>query len=95
MENQLRKILIDTASAFATAAGCALSTVSRRVKKDPNFFTRIRDSDGSFTARSFDEVMEWFATNWPTGKEKPLELLLWMSETGFQPHALEPAEARP
>ncbi len=84
MENLLRQTLIDTAVAFAHADGCALSNVSRRVKNDPNFFSRLSDTSKSFTARSFDEVMRWCADNWPQGKQMPLGLMKWIAETNYE-----------
>ena len=84
MENELRFTLLETASAFAKACGCALSTVSRRVKNDAAFFSRIKDTSKTFTARTFDEVMFWFAENWPAEKQMPLGLMKWMAETGDQ-----------
>jgi hypothetical protein len=93
LETQLRKILIDMASAFALADGCAVSGVGRRAKSDPNFFARLQDTSKTFTARTFDEVMGWMASNWPAGKQMPLDLLRWMAETGYQPR--QPAEAQP
>lgn len=93
MENQLRQILIETASAFAKADACAVSTVSKRVKNDPNFFTRLHDANKTFTARTFDEVMSWFASNWPTGNHMPLDLLRWIAETNWT--ASDKAEATP
>ncbi|ASP84785.1 MULTISPECIES: hypothetical protein [Sinorhizobium] len=83
MEQELRKILLNTAAAYAAAEACALSTISRRVKNDAAFFTRISQTDKSFTARTFDEVMHWFAENWPKEAQRPLELMKWIADTGF------------
>jgi hypothetical protein len=91
MENQLRTTLLATAGAYSSAEGCGITTVSRRTKNDAAFFGRIADPEKSFTARTFDEVMGWFASNWPAGKQMPLELMLWMSETGYQQKAEIPA----
>jgi hypothetical protein len=84
MENELRKTLIEMGTAFAKASDCAVSTVSRRVKNDPNFFARLSDTTKSFTARTYDEVMRWCADNWPAGKQMPLALMKWVAETGHQ-----------
>jgi hypothetical protein len=81
MENELRTILLRTAQAYASATACALSTVSRRCRNDSSFFVRIADPTKSFTARTFDEVMAWFDSEWPVGKEKPFCLLKWRTET--------------
>ncbi|MDG3577150.1 hypothetical protein P7F60_12180 [Rhizobium sp. YJ-22] len=84
MENELRKILLETAAAFASASDCAVSTVARRAKSDPNFFSRLANPENSFTARTFDQVMRWCADNWPEGKQLPLGLMKWMAEIGYQ-----------
>lgn len=84
MENELRNALLATAHAYASAAGCGITTVSRRVKNNAGFFKGIADPSKSFTARTYDEVMEWFATNWPSGKPLPSSLMRWMAETEYQ-----------
>jgi hypothetical protein len=71
MENELRSSMMVVASAFATAEDCALSTVSRRCRNDSAFFRRIADIRKSFTARTFDEVMQWFSDHWPVGTDWP------------------------
>lgn len=71
MEAELRQTLRIVAGAFAEADGCALSTVSRRCRNDSGFFHRLADSSKSFTARTFDEVMQWFSANWPEGSAWP------------------------
>ncbi|WP_267550430.1 hypothetical protein [Rhizobium rhizogenes] len=81
MENEFRTTLLETAAAFAKADGCALSTISRRVKNDAAFFTRIQDTSKSFTLRTFDEVMLWFADNWAEDKQMPLGLMRWIVDT--------------
>lgn len=85
MENQLRKTLLETAASFAAASKCAVSTVGRRAKRDPNFFNRLADLENTFTARTFDEVMRWCADNWPAGSQMPLGLMKWIAETGHVP----------
>ncbi|MBB3385526.1 MULTISPECIES: hypothetical protein [unclassified Rhizobium] len=89
MENELRKNLLVTAAAFARASNCAISTVSRRVKNNPNFFSRLQDPKNSFTARTYDEVMRWSVDNWPDGKQMPLELMGWMASAGYQKREVE------
>lgn len=71
MERELREFLISVAQQYAAVTGVALSGVGRRCRKDSSFFTRIASSDGSFTARTFDEVVAWFDANWPEGHPKP------------------------
>lgn len=71
MEKDLKHFLLFVAHQYAEAAGCALSTVARRVKNDSSFFARVGDPSLSITIRTFDEVIAWFDANWPEGKEKP------------------------
>ncbi|BCB21163.1 hypothetical protein OCUBac02_40570 [Bosea sp. ANAM02] len=71
MENEFRSHLLAVAALYASAAGCALSTVSRRCRNDSSFFERIADPAKSFTARTYDEVVTWFEMNWPEGAPKP------------------------
>lgn len=82
MENELRSILLTTAEAYASAADCGLSTVSRRCRSEAGFFTRIAEPGKSFTARTFDEVMVWFATNWPEGADLPAHLRRYLVANG-------------
>ncbi|WP_028748005.1 hypothetical protein [Rhizobium mesoamericanum] len=78
MENDLRKTLLATASAYSDLTGCATSTISRRVKNNASFLAGIADPSKSFTLRTYDEVMGWFAKNWPSDKQKPLGLMTWI-----------------
>jgi hypothetical protein len=71
MENELRSHLLAIAARYASAASCALSTVSRRCRNDSSFFERIADARKSFTVRTYDEVIAWFDENWPEGAAKP------------------------
>lgn len=52
------------------AKGLEISTVSQRAAGDWRFFDRIVDGK-SFTARTYDRVMEWFAQNWPSDAPWP------------------------
>lgn len=83
MEDELRAILLSTAEAYAAIASCGMTTVARRVKNNAAFFKRLSDPGTSFTARSFDEVMGWFAENWPSDSQRPLELLRWMKDSRY------------
>jgi hypothetical protein len=84
MENELRKTLLETAASFAKASDCAVSTISKRLMNDPNFFARLNDTSRTFTARTFDDVMKKCAANWPEGKQLPFGLMKWMADTGYQ-----------
>ncbi|MGR7993874.1 hypothetical protein [Xanthobacter sp. ZOL 2024] len=64
MENELRYDLRSCAEAYAEARNIKISTVGRLAAGDWRFFDRIVEGK-SFTARTYDEVMGWFAVNWP------------------------------
>jgi hypothetical protein len=72
MENDLRRHLLTCAAAFEAATDRKTSTVARLATGDWRFFDRIGDG-ASFTARKYDEIMDWFAANWPAG-------LIWPSD---------------
>lgn len=73
MEDELRHHLITCASAFAGAKGLSISTVGRQAANDWRFFDRLDDGSG-FTVGKYDEVMRWFAENWPEGTAWPSDL---------------------
>lgn len=77
MENDLRRILLENATACASARECAVSTIGRQCRNDSKFFRRIADTGQTFTVRTFDEVMGWFAKNWPDGHARPASLVRW------------------
>jgi hypothetical protein len=64
MENQLKQNLFALAQAYSGALDLALSTIGKRVVKDPRFFERI-GSGKSFTIKTYDNAVEWFAAHWP------------------------------
>lgn len=70
MENELRTDLRTCAESYALARGLEMSTVGRRAAGDWRFFDRITEGK-SFTARTYDNVMRWFASNWPPGHPWP------------------------
>lgn len=71
MEAELRQNLLRLAEAFAQAAGIGLPTLAQRSAGDWRFFDRLRDDEKTFTARKYDEVVEWFSSNWPDGMVWP------------------------
>lgn len=73
MEEQLRLNLLRCAEAYAVAKGTELSTLARLAAGDWRFFTNLKGADKTFTARKYDEVMQWFSDHWPPG-------LLWPAE---------------
>lgn len=70
MEAELRNHLIVLAQAFAVARKIELVTVARLATGDWRFFNRVQDG-ATFTARKYDEVLRWFAGNWPDGATWP------------------------
>ena len=48
-----------------------MSTVGRLAVGDWKFFDRISAGETSFTARKYDEVMQWFSDHWPDGADWP------------------------
>jgi len=70
MENDLKNHLLACGSLYCAASGLADSTVGRVVASDGRFFERLRDGK-TFTAKKYDEVMVWFASNWPSGAAWP------------------------
>lgn len=66
----MKRDLRSTAEAYAAAKGIELSTLGQRAADDWRFFTRLADGK-TFTVRKYDEVMGWFAANWPKGVAWP------------------------
>lgn len=71
MEDELRHNLRSCAEAFARARGLEMSTVGRLAAGDWRFFDRLHDDRLTFTIRKYDDVLRWFAKNWPEGAEWP------------------------
>lgn len=72
METELRSHLIALAQAYAQLKGLEMVTVARLSAGDWRFFDRV-GTGASFTARKYDEIVGWFASNWPEGVEQPAE----------------------
>lgn len=70
MESELATNLIALGSAYGTARALKETTVGRLCAADGQFFSRIRDGK-TFTAKKYDEVVGWFALNWPSGAQWP------------------------
>lgn len=71
MENELRSNLLNCASAFAGAKEISLSTLGRLAAGDWRFFDNLTKDDKTFTARKYDEVLQWFSANWPENTDWP------------------------
>lgn len=65
MEKELRENLLLCAEAYARARGIGLPTIGRLAAGDWRFFARLREDEKTFTARKYDEVIQWFSDNWP------------------------------
>lgn len=65
MEHELRAHLLACATAYAAATGPKLTTLGRFAANDGSFFERIADPDNTFTAKTYDRIIEWFSTKWP------------------------------
>lgn len=70
MESELVTNLIALGTAYGKAKELKETTVGRLCAADGQFFTRIR-SGKTFTAKKYDEVVGWFAANWPAGATWP------------------------
>lgn len=70
METELANNLIQLGRAYGVARKLEEATVGRLCAADGRFFTRIRDGK-TFTAKKYDEVVAWFAANWPDGAAWP------------------------
>jgi len=70
METQLADNLLTLAFKFSELKRLELSTVGKNCAADARFFTRIKDGK-TFTARKYDNVIEWFSTHWPDNAAWP------------------------
>jgi hypothetical protein len=71
METELANHLLTLSDRFCAAEGLSEATVGRLCAADGRFFPRIREGK-TFTAKKYDEVVGWFAKNWPDGAEWPV-----------------------
>lgn len=70
MEPKLAKQLFDLGAAYAKAMRLEESTVGRLCAADGRFFGRLREGK-TFSVRKFDDVVRWFAKNWPADTAWP------------------------
>jgi hypothetical protein len=73
MEAELARHLLTLAAAYGSARKLEESTVGRLCAADGRFFSRIRDGK-TFTAKKYDELMEWFSANWPEATTWPADV---------------------
>jgi hypothetical protein len=71
MEYDLKHHLLSCATAFAQQRNVKLTTLGRMAANDSPFFTRLADARTSFTARKYDENIQWFSDHWPADLEWP------------------------
>jgi hypothetical protein len=69
MEQELIRNLKAVADAFRIARPLAFGTLGRLAAGDWRFFDHLGSK--TFTARKYDQVIEWFSTNWPEGAVWP------------------------
>ncbi|GLS44405.1 hypothetical protein [Methylobacterium brachythecii] len=82
MEQELNLRLKTAAEAYASLQKLSLTTVGRQAAGDWRFFTDMRVGK-SFTARKYDDVMQWFSDHWPDAE--------WPEAAGERPSKSEPA----
>jgi hypothetical protein len=73
METELAAHLISLGEAYGKARKLGLGTIGRLCASDGRFFSRIGDGK-TFTVKKYDEVVAWFAKNWPEDVEWPERL---------------------
>ena len=74
METELRSNLMACASAYVAGRKLSLTTLGRLAAGDWRFFDRVTEGSTTFTARKYDEVIGWFAENWPEDKPWPSDV---------------------
>ena len=70
MEAELANHLMALGARFGAVRNLEETTVGRFCAADSRFFSRIREGK-TFTAKKYDEVVAWFAANWPPFVEWP------------------------
>lgn len=73
MENELTANLIALGTAYASSRKLELATVGRLCAADGRFFSRISEGK-TFTVKKYDEVVAWFARNWPSDSAWPVSI---------------------
>lgn len=74
MEAELSENLLRLARIYCRETGLAPSTTGMRAAHDARFFKRIESGKG-FTVRTYDTVIGWFSSNWPTKADWPGHIL--------------------
>lgn len=71
MEQELANHLLSLSERFCASRGLAETTVGRLCAADGKFLVGIRRGERTFTAKKYDEVIDWFARNWPDDASWP------------------------
>ncbi|MDP1866966.1 MAG: hypothetical protein Q8L13_11585 [Bradyrhizobium sp.] len=71
MEEELRQNLNRCLAAFMAQRDIGVATVGRLAAGDWRFFDRLGEAGKTFTARKYDEVIDWFSENWPANAVWP------------------------
>jgi len=71
MEDQLRRNLNRCAAAFRRERDIGSATLGRLAAGDWRFFDRLGEEGKTFTARKYDEIIQWFSDNWPANAVWP------------------------
>lgn len=70
MEKELANHLTTLCAQYCEIASLKETTVGKLCAADGKFFPRIRAGQ-TFTAKKYDEVVMWFARNWPSNSKWP------------------------
>lgn len=71
MEQELIRNLTLCADAYVCARRVGMSTLGRLAAGDWRFFVHLQDGSKTFTARKYDDVINWFSANWPENAQWP------------------------
>lgn len=71
IEPLMRDNLLVLAKAYCNGTGRTLGSLGRQVHGDTPFFLRLEAGEGTVSARKYDDVMAWFAANWPADVKRP------------------------
>lgn len=67
----LKGALLAVATAYSTATGLQMKTVSWKAFGDSNRLPTMFETDADITTGRFESSMQWFSENWPEDAEWP------------------------
>jgi hypothetical protein len=70
-EQLMRADILIVAGAYQRATGQTMTMISRLSHGDPPVLDRLAAGKGSITLRKRDDMMRWFAANWPAKTPMP------------------------